>query len=83
MLAGRRILPPSELNGPLAQLCETAFYMGASFVAGQVHGTLELDDAECDELTRETFLILLNSAIAAMQTSGAMLIAQGDDSVEP
>lgn len=56
--------------------------MGASFVGGQVGDTLELDDCRVDSVTRETFNALTSMAIAAMQTSGEILIAQGNDNVD-
>ena len=51
--------------------------MGASFVGGQVADTMELEGVYVDEVTRETFHALVSMAIAAMQTSGQVLVAQG------
>lgn len=71
------MLPVVEQRTEIGQLCEASFYMGASFLAGQVAQTLELDDVSVDELTRETFNMLTTMAIAAMEASGHMLVAKG------
>ncbi len=85
-MAGQRILPLPERESAIGQLCETAFYMGASFVGGQVSDAIDMEGGgvHVDDLTRETLHMLTSMAVAAMQTSGEVLVAQGgENDVEP
>jgi len=77
LIAGCHICPEDEREQSLGQLLEAAFYMGASFFGGQVGDTLALDGAYVDELTRETFAVLTENAVAAMETAGETMALNG------
>lgn len=76
-MSGCYICPESEREQSLGQLLEAAFYMGASFFGGQVGDTLSLDGSYVDEITRETFAVLADSAVAAMETAGETMALNG------
>lgn len=76
-MSGCHICPESEREASLGQLLEAAFYMGASFFGGQVGDTLSLDGSHCDEISRETFAFLTDSAVAAMETAGETMALNG------